>query len=87
MLAFLRRNQIPLSSCFCLLLSLYLLTIAARGQLKNEPMAALLMWILRPLEVGAQGTANWLKGIQENYLTVSGFKTDNEKLRKRIEAL
>lgn len=87
MLAFLRKNQTPLSSCFCLLLSLYILTVAARGQLKNEPLAAVLMWVLRPLEIAAQGTANWITGIRENYLTVSGFKTENEWLRKRIQTL
>jgi hypothetical protein len=38
MLAFVRKNQVPLSSCFCLLLSIYILTAAARGQLKNEPL-------------------------------------------------
>jgi rod shape-determining protein MreC len=87
MLAFLRKNQTPLSCCFCLLLSLYILTVAARGQLKNEPLAAVLMWILRPLEIAAQGTANWVTGIRENYLTVSGFKSENEWLRRRIQSL
>jgi rod shape-determining protein MreC len=87
MLAFLRKNQTPLTSCFCLLLSLYILTVAARGQLKNEPLAAALMWLLRPLEIAAQGTANWVTGIRENYLTVSGFKSENEWLRRRIQTL
>jgi len=87
MLAFLRKNQTPLSSCFCLLLSLYILTVAARGQLKNEPLAAALMWVLRPLEIAAQGSANWVTGIRENYLTVSGFKSENEWLRRRIQTL
>jgi rod shape-determining protein MreC len=87
MLAFLRKNQTPLSCCFCLLLSLYILTVAARGQLKNEPLAAVLMWLLRPLEIAAQGSANWVTGIRENYLTVSGFKSENEWLRRRIQSL
>jgi rod shape-determining protein MreC len=87
MLAFLRKNQILLSSVFCLLLSFYILTVSARGQLKNEPVGAVLMWVLRPLQIVAQGTANWLIGIQENYLTLSGFKSENERLRKRILAL
>ena len=87
MLAFLRKNQIPLSSVFCLLLSFYILTVSARGQLKNEPVGAVLMWVLRPLQIVAQGTANWFIGIQENYLTLSGFKSENERLRKRIQAL
>ena len=49
MLAFLRKNQVPLSCCFCLLLSVYILTAAARGQLKNEPLGAVFMFIMRPL--------------------------------------
>lgn len=87
MLAFLRKNQILLSSVFCLLLSFYILTVSARGQLKSEPIGAVLMWVFRPLQIVAQGTANWLIGIQENYLTLSGFKSENERLRKRIQAL
>jgi rod shape-determining protein MreC len=87
MLAFLRKNQILLSSVSCLLLSFYILTVSARGQLKSEPIGAVLMWVFRPLQIVAQGTANWLIGIQENYLTLSGFKSENERLRKRIQAL
>lgn len=87
MLAFLRRNQIFFSSCFCLLLSLYILTAAARGQIKNEPIGALLMWILRPLQIAGQGTANWIKGFRDNYDTLAGFRSENERLRQRLQTL
>lgn len=87
MFAFLHRNQVPLSSFCCLLLSLYILAAAARGQIRNEPLSAFLMWVMRPLQVVSQGTANWLKGFQENYDTLAGFKLENERLRKRIQAL
>lgn len=87
MLAFLRKNQIALSACFCLVLSCCILTLSARGQLRNEPVGVVLMWVLRPLQMAAQGTANWFIGVQENYLTMSGFKSENERLRKRIQAL
>jgi len=87
MLAFLRRNQILFSSCFCLLLSLYILTATARGQIKNEPVGALLMLILRPLQIAGQGTANWIKGFRDNYDTLAGFRSENERLRKRVQAL
>jgi rod shape-determining protein MreC len=87
MLAFIRRNQIFFSSCFCLLLSLYILTATARGQIKNEPVGALLMWILRPLQIAGQGTANWIKGFRDNYDTLAGFRRDNERLRKRVQTL
>jgi len=87
MLAILRRNQIFFSSCFCLLLSLYILTATARGQIKNEPVGALLMWILRPLQIAGQSTADWLKGFRDNYDTLAGFRGENERLRKRVQAL
>jgi rod shape-determining protein MreC len=87
MLAFLRRNQILLSSCFCLLLSLYILTATARGQIKNEPVGALLMWVLRPLQIAGQGTANWIKGFRDHYDTLAGFRSENERLRKRVQSL
>ena len=87
MLAFLRKYQIPLSSCFCLLLSLYILTAAARGQLKNDPVGPLLLWLMRPLQIAARGTTSWVKEIQQNYATLSGYKAENERLRQRIANL
>jgi rod shape-determining protein MreC len=87
MLAFLRKNQVPLSCCFCLLLSVYILTAAARGQLKNEPLGAVLMFIMRPLQIAAQGTVNWISGLHDNYDTLAGFRSENERLRKRIQTL
>ena len=87
MLAFLRKNQVPLSACFCLLLSIYILIAAARGQLKNEPLGALLMWIMRPLQIASQGAVNWITDFRENYDTLAGFRTENERLRKRIQNL
>jgi rod shape-determining protein MreC len=87
MFGFLRKNQVPLSCCFCLLLSIYILSAAARGQLKNEPLGAVLMWIMRPLQIAAHGTVNWITGLRENYDTLASFRTENERLRRRIEQL
>jgi rod shape-determining protein MreC len=87
MFAFLHRNQVPLSSFFCLLLSLYILVAAARGQIKNEPLSAFLMWIMRPLQIASQETTNWVKGFGENYNTLAGFRAENERLRKRVQML
>lgn len=87
MLAFLRKNQVPVSCCFCLLLSVYILTAAARGQFKNEPLGAVLMFIMRPLQIAAQGTVNWIGGLHDNYNTLAGFRSENERLRKRIQTL
>jgi cell shape-determining protein MreC len=87
MFAFLRKNQILLSSCLCLILSLYILTAAARGQLKNDPIGPILLWIMRPLQLAAQATTNWIQDIQYNYSTLAGYRSENEKLRKRIQEL
>jgi len=87
MLAFLRKNQILLSSCFCLLLSLYILTAAARGQLKNDPIGPMLLWVMRPLQIASQATMNWIQDVQDSYSMLAGYKSENEKLRKRIQQL
>jgi rod shape-determining protein MreC len=87
MFAFLRKNQIFLSSCLCLVLSLYILTAAARGQLKNDPIGPILLWIIRPLQLAAQVTTNWIQDMQNNYSTLAGYRSENEKLRERIQEL
>jgi rod shape-determining protein MreC len=87
MFAFLRKNQILLSSCFCLLLSLYILSAAARGQIKNDPIGPILLWLLRPLQITAQATTTWIQDVQENFSMLRGYESENEKLRKRIQQL
>ena len=87
MLAFLRKNQIVLSSCFCLLLSLYILNAAARGQLKNDPIGPILLWLLRPLQMGTHAVTGWFGDLQKGFGTLSGFKAENERLRTRIQQL
>jgi rod shape-determining protein MreC len=84
MLAFLRKYQVPVSSCFCVLLSIYILTAAARGQLKNDPVGPALLWFLRPLQVVLQTATTWIKDVQESRLTIGGYKAENERLRQRI---
>jgi rod shape-determining protein MreC len=84
MLAFLRKHQILLSSGFCLLLSLYILTAAARGQLKNDPIGPILMWMMRPLQLGVQAPVNWLRDLRQSYVTLSSYRSENDRLQRRI---
>ncbi|MEX0802839.1 MAG: rod shape-determining protein MreC [Candidatus Binatia bacterium] len=84
MLAFFRKYQIPLSCCFCVLLSLYILTAAARGQIKKDPIGPLFLWLMRPLQIVAHSTTSWIKDIQQSYFTVAGYRAENERLRKHI---
>jgi len=45
------------------------------------------MWVMRPLQIAAQGAVHWVSDLRENYNTLAGFRSENERLRKRIESL
>jgi rod shape-determining protein MreC len=87
MFAFLRKNQVLISSYFCLLLSLYIVSAAARGQLKSDPVGPVLMWLFRPLQLGVQLTTGWIQELHDSYIALATFKAENDKLRKRIQTL
>ena len=87
MLAFLRKNQIFLSSCFCLLLSLYILTAAARGQIKNEPVGALLMWMLRPLQIAAKGRPIGSRDFAKTTIPSPGFEAKTRGCENAFKTL
>lgn len=84
MIAFLRRNQVLLTSFFCLLFSLYILSAAARGRLRGDPIGPILLLLMRPLQIGAQETVAKLKEIRQGYVTLRGAASENERLKGRI---
>jgi rod shape-determining protein MreC len=84
MLAFLRKYQVPVTSCLCVFFSIYILTAASRGQLKTDPLGPALLWFLRPLQIVLQTATSWIKEIQESRLTMGGYKSENERLRQKI---
>ncbi len=87
MFALLRKHQVLVSSCFCVSLSIYILTAAARGQLKNDPVGPALLWLMRPAQIAFQTVTGWIQGIQESYVTLAGYKAEIERLRERITKL
>src|SRR3954451_6442402 len=87
MLAFVRKYQITVSCCFCVALHLYVLSASARGQIKNDPIGPILLWMLRPLQIVVHSTTGLFKGVQENYLTLTGYKAENQILKQRIAQL
>lgn len=87
MLAFLRRNQVLLTSFLCVLFSLYILSAAARGHLRGDPVGPLLLALMRPLQIGAQSTLMKLKEMQQGYLNLMRIASDNERLKGRIAEL
>jgi rod shape-determining protein MreC len=84
MFVFLRKYQVPVSSCLCVFLSIYILTAAARGQLKSDPVGPALLWILRPFQLMSHAATGWIKDVQESRLTLRAYKADNERLRQKI---
>jgi rod shape-determining protein MreC len=87
MLAFLRRNQILLSSCLCLFLSLTILAAAARGHLKSDPIGSLLLTVMRPLQIGAQTFVLWTREVGGITMRLGGLAGENRRLREQLEEL
>jgi len=87
MLAFLRKNQILLTNGLCVLLSLYILTAAARGNLKQDPVGPVLLWFMRPLQIGAEATSDSIKDLHQVYSAMTDFKAENQRLKRRIQEL
>jgi rod shape-determining protein MreC len=87
MLAFLRRNQVLLSSFLSLLVSLCILAAAARGQLRGDPIGPLLLELLRPFQIVAHFTVAKVKHMVQGYATRRSLMSENEKLKERIQNL
>lgn len=87
MLAFLRRNQVLLTSFVCVLFSLYILSAAARGHLSRDPIGPLLLGLMRPLQIAALGTIGKLLELQGKYMAFKGIASENERLKGRIVEL
>ncbi|SRR5712692_595893 len=84
MLTFVRRNQVLLSSFFCVFLSLYIVVSAAKGRLRTDPIGPLLMALMRPLQIGAQATVVKLRDLPQIYVTFWSLVSENEKLKQRV---
>jgi len=84
MLSFVRRNQVLLSSFFCLFLSLYILVSAAKGRLRTDPIGPLLLAFMRPLQIGAEAMVIKLRDLPQRYSTFWSLASENEKLKKRV---
>lgn len=84
MLAFLRRNQVLLSSSLCVFLSLSILAAAARGHLTSDPVGPLLLAVMRPFQIGAQVVVLWVEELGEMTVKLGWLASENKDLRQRI---
>jgi rod shape-determining protein MreC len=60
---------------------------AARGQLKRDPNGPALLWLMRPLQIGAEATSDSIRRVEDVYTSVVGFNSENQRLKKRIQEL
>lgn len=84
MVAFFRKNQVLLSSFFCVFFSLYILVSAAKGRLRTDPIGPLLLALMRPLQIGAQATVVKLRDLPQTFVTFRSLVSENEKLQQRV---
>ncbi|MFQ5682492.1 MAG: rod shape-determining protein MreC [Candidatus Binatia bacterium] len=84
MFAFLRRNQVLLTSLLCILFSFMILTAAARGHLRRDPIGPLLLGLMRPFQIGIRVTVIRLKMIGQNFVLMKNLASENEALRRHI---
>lgn len=87
MFTFLRKNQVLLSSFLSVFLSLTILAAAARGHLKSDPIGALLLMLMRPLQIGARTMVLWTGEIGEVSARLVRLAGENQNLRQRVEEL
>ena len=87
MISFVRRNQVLLSAFLSVLVSLYIIAPATRGQMRADPIGPLLIAVMRPFQTGIQATVGGIKDVFFNYAALRGLSGENEKLKERIRQL
>src|SRR5258706_6309831 len=87
MLSFLRRNQVLLSAFLSVLLSLYIIAPAAKGQHRADPVGPLMMAVMRPLQTGIQSFVLGIRNVFSNYAALRGVGAENERLKARVRDL
>jgi len=84
MLEFVRRNRVVLTSGSLLLISLLLLSAGSRERRRGDPVAAIVLDGMRPLQATVAGGLDVVAGVWRTYIALVGVKQENERLRLRI---
>lgn len=84
MLEFLRRNQTLLTSGILLALSLILVSSNARTRRFDDPLGAVLLEGMRPVQSGVTSATSAIGDIWQQYFALVGLQRENESLRQRI---
>jgi rod shape-determining protein MreC len=84
MLEFVRRNRVILTSGSLLLLSLLLLSAGARARQPSDPVARLVLELMRPLQGAAGAGLEAVARTWRTYVALVGVKQENQQLRRRV---
>jgi rod shape-determining protein MreC len=87
MLSFVRRYQVLVSSFLCVLLSLYLVAPAAKGESRADPIGPILIALIRPFQTGVRAVVSGTKNVYQGYLALIGLSAENDRLRSHIVEL
>lgn len=87
MLSFLRRNQVLISAFLSVLLSLYIIAPAAKGQHRADPIGPLIMAVMRPFQTGILSSVLGIRNVFSSYAALRGLSTENERLKSRVRDL
>jgi len=87
MLEFVRRNRVVLTSGSLLLLSLLLLSVGSRSRTPSDPVARLVLEVMRPFQGAADAGLEAIRRAWRTYIALVGVKRDNELLQRRVVEL
>lgn len=87
MLEFVRRNRVVLASGFLLLLSLLLFSAGSRASRRMDPIAAVILDGMRPLQSVTAIAVDAVTGTWRTYVNLVGVTKENERLRRRVVEL
>ena len=87
MIEFLRRNQVLLASGLFLTLSFALLTLNRGDSRRVDPLGAVFLEVLQPLQSLVGTSLGAVVGVWEGYVNLVGVARENEVLRERLREL
>jgi len=86
MLEFLRRHQVLLSSGAFLMLSFVLLSANRGGTRRYDPLGAVFLEVMRPMQSVTVQTTGSVSSLWSRYLALVAVSAENDRLRLRLRA-
>src|SRR5262245_25268520 len=87
MYRFFHHYRVVLSSGFFLLASLLLAAVNPPPSYRVDPVGALLLEAMHPLQLGVTAMSRSAERFWDQYIALWSLRQENEKLRRQLEAL